>query len=307
MKTLILAFLTLAGFGLTLPVNVVKLEYSFKLGDEYRMTQTTRQTIKQSIMGTEQNGENNYSGEMTFKVVELTTNGAKLETQFLSLKNSSKTMMGDVVMDSEGPDNNEQNKVFRSMMKKPFFVMLNKSGLVEEVEGVENLWSGLTALGLDENTMKTTKQSLEQLLGKSSLKNSVEQAMVFYSDKKVKQGDTWTSKNGFPMDFPIEVDNSWNLAALNHTTATVNADGVFTTTDKGKPVNLPGGLKARVDLGGNQTMKASVDIKTGWPTDLHIVSELKGKMTLLAGGILQEDMDMPMQILTETSYKITKK
>lgn len=307
MKTLVLAFLTLAGFGLTLPVNVVKLEYSFRLGDEYRMTQTTRQTIKQSIMGTEQNGENHYSGEMTFKVVELTTNGAKLETQFLSLKNSSKTMMGDVVMDSEGPDNNEQNKVFRSMMKKPFFVTLNKSGLVEEVEGVENLWSGLTALGLDENTMKTTKQSLEQLLGKSSLKNSVEQAMVFYSDKRVKQGDTWTSKNGFPMDFPIEVDNSWNLAALNHTTATVNADGVFTTTDKGKPVNLPGGLKARVDLGGNQTMKASVDIKTGWPTDLHIVSELKGKMTLLAGGILQEDMDMPMQILTETSYKITKK
>jgi hypothetical protein len=210
-------------------------------------------------------------------------------------------------MDSEGVEDNIQNKIFKSMMKKPFYVTLNKTGVVENVEGAENLWSGLNTLGLDECTITSTKQSLEQLLGKNSFKNSVEQAMVYYTDKKVKQGDVWTSKNGFPMDFPIQVENSWNLANLGTTTAKVNADGVFTTIDKEKAITLPGGLKARVDLGGKQVMQANINLDTGWPSDLHISSELKGKMILLAGGILQEDMEMPMQILTDTSYKITRK
>ncbi|MBA4055901.1 MAG: hypothetical protein C0490_14400 [Marivirga sp.] len=307
MKTLHLAIILIIGSGFTAPVNMVKLEYAFRVGDEYTLTQITKQTINQSIMGTEQNGENMYSGEMNFKVVELTPSGARLETQFIALKNRSKTMMGDVTMDSEGSEDNMQNKIFKSMMKKSFFVTLNKTGVVENVEGAENLWSGLNTLGLDENTINSTKQSLEQLLGKNSLKNSVEQAMVYYTDRKVKQGDVWTSKNGFPMDFPIQIENSWNLVNLGTTTAKVSADGVFTTTDKQKAINLPGGIKAKVDLGGKQTMQANVNLDTGWPSDLHILSELKGKMILLAGGILQEDMEMPMQILTNTSYKITKK
>lgn len=307
MKTSHLAVILIIGSGFTTPLNTVKLEYVFKLGDEYIMKQITKQTIKQSIMGTEQNSENSYSGEMSFKVVEITNTGAKLETQFLSLKNRSKTTMGDVTMDSEGSEDNLQNKIIKSIVGKPFYIKLNKTGLVESVEDVENLWSGLDSVGLDENAINSTKQSFEQLLGKKSLKNSMEQAMVYYTEKKVRQGDVWTSTNEFPMDFPIQIDNTWNLADLGATTAKVNADGIFTTTDKEKAVNLPGGIQARVDLAGKQTMKANVHLDTGWPSDLHITSELKGKMILLAGAILQEDMEMPMQILTDTSYEITKK
>lgn len=286
--------------------NAVKLEYSFKVGDEYSMTQITKQTMKQTIMGTEQKGENMYTGSMTFKVTALTATGARLETQFITLKNSSKTMMGDASMDSEGPQEDVQNKVIRSMMKKSFFVTMNKTGTVEKVEGTENLWSGMSALGLDENTLATTKQSLVQLLSENSLKNSFEQAMVYYTDKKVKQGDTWNSKNDFPMDFPILVDNSWSLVSLTGTTAKVNADGIYTTTDKEKTIVLPGGFKAKVDLNGKQSMKSNVNVKTGWPSDLHIQSELMGKMILLAGGVIPEDMEVPMEISTETSYKIVK-
>jgi len=301
------ALLLFLASGFITPVKEVKLEYTFKIGDEYTMTQVTKQTIKQSIMGTEQNGENGYTGEMKFKVIELTDKGAKLETQFLTLKNSSKTIMGEVTMDSEGPGESVQNKVFKSMMKKSFIITLNTTGVVENVEGAENLWSDIGSLGLDENTLATTKQSLEQLLGKSSLKNNFEQAMVYYTDKKVKQGDTWNSKNAFPMDFPIQVDNSWSLVSLTGTTAKVNADGIYTTTDMGKIINLPNGIKAKIDLNGKQVMMSTVNVKTGWPIDLQIHSELKGKMILLAGGLLPEDMEVPMEILTETTYKIVKK
>ncbi len=258
MKTASFVFLLTILSAYASPFKGVKLEYRFVLGDDYTMTQVTRQTIKQIIMGTEQGGENAYSGEMNFKVIEITSSGARLETQFLKLKNSSKTVMGDVTMDSEGAEDNPQNKVFKTMMKKPFVITMNKAGIVENVEGAENLWSGMDDLGLDEATLNTMKQTLEQLLGENSLKNSFEQAMVFYADKNVSKGDTWDSKNAFPMEFPIVVNNSWILSEVSGSTAKVDAEGIYTTIDKEKPINLPNGIKAKIDLKGKQSIRSNV-------------------------------------------------
>ena len=72
-------------------------------------------------------------------------------------------------------------------------------------------------------------------------------------------------------------------------------------------MDLPGGLKAKTALSGKQAMKSKIDVKSGWPTKMDVLSELKGTMTLLAGGMIPEDMDVPMEILSETSYTITKK
>jgi hypothetical protein len=103
------------------------------------------------------------------------------------------------------------------------------------------------------------------------------------------------------------VENTWMLAGTAKTNANLTADGIFTTTDKEKTLTLPGGLKAKIDLNGKQALKSNVDIKTGWPTDIGVLSELKGTMTLLAGGVIPEDMEVPMEILTETTFKIVKK
>jgi len=37
------------------------------------------------------------------------------------------------------------------------------------------------------------------------------------------------------------------------------------------------------------------------------MSELKGKMILLAGGPIPEDMDIPMEIFSENSFTMKKK
>lgn len=285
----------------------VKLEYTFKIGDEYTMDQITNQTMKQTIMGTDQSGENHYSGTMILKVVSVTSTGARVETQFISLKNTSKTVMGETIMDSNGPEDNVQNKVFKAMMKKPFHIAITKLGRVEKVEGADNLWSDMGNLGIDETTLATLKQSLSQMLGENSLKSSFEQALIVYPDRKVKVGETWSSQNGFPMEFPILVDNTWTLVDAVSSSAVINANGVFTTTDKTKAISLPGGFKATVDLTGKQNMKASVNPKSGWPNDLNINSVLTGKMTLLAGGMLPQDMEVPMEIKTETAFKFIKK
>ncbi len=307
MKIAIWIFLLFLVSGFGLSTSGVRLEYTFHPGDEYTMTQNTSQTIKQFVMGAEQHGENVYAGEIALRVTELTKSGARLEAQFIKLRNISKSIMGDLTMDSEGTDETVQNRVFKALMRKSFFIVLNKSGRVEYVEGEENLWSGISAIGLDIDEETPLKMALNQMLSNSALKNNVEQAMVYYTDKQVKPGDTWNSKNEFPMDFPIQVENSWSLVNLTTSRANVKANGIYATTDRDRVLTLPNGMKAKVDLGGTQLMEATVSTKTGWPIALKIFSNLTGKMVLLAGGMLPMDMDIPMEVLTETEYTIVKK
>ena len=307
MNTIKLISFVAIAFGFSLYPNAVKLEYVFKVGDEYVMSQSTKQVLRQTIMGTEQKGENEYAGDMKMKVTEVTGDGAKIEMQFIRLKSRSVTVLGEVLMDSEGDAEQVQNKMVKAMMNKPFTVTASRSGQIVNVEGAENLWADLSSMNLDDRAAATAKQTLEQFMDNSALKSNIEQAMVRYSEGKVKEGDKWSSMTELPLDFPIKVDNSWSLIGLSGGTAKVNADGIFTTTDKERTIDLPNGIKAKVDLNGAQQLKSNVNVKTGWATDLLIHSELKGKMILLAGGVLPENMDVPMEIVTDTSYKIAKK
>jgi hypothetical protein len=291
----------------TLKTDAVKLEYNLKVGDVYEMQQQTNQNIKQTIMGMDQNGTSEYSGTMLMKVKSTTSDNSELETQFVKLRNSSKTLMGDNTMDSEGDQENPQNKVFKSMMNKTFTIILKKDGTIEKVSGTENLWADVDKLGLEEATVKAMREAMEQFMSESSLRKSLGQSMVRYSDKKEKVGDTWTSKSDFPMDFPIEINNVWKLSSHSGSTATVDANGVYTTIDADRIVTLPGGFKAKVNLAGTQIVNAVVKDKSGWSDLTSIQSNLKGKMILQAGGMIPTDMEIPMEITTKTSYTMVKK
>ncbi|MEO5979773.1 MAG: DUF6263 family protein [Chryseolinea sp.] len=307
MKISIIAIVLNFLYAFTLPADAVKLEYNLKVGDVYELQQQTNQTIKQTIMGMAQDGTSEYSGTMLMKVKSTTSDRSDLETQFLKLRNSSKTLMGENTMDSEGDQENPQNKVFKSMMNKTFTITLKKDGAIEKVSGTENLWSDVDKLGLDDATVKAMKEAMGQFMSESSLRKSLGQSLVRYSDKKVKVGETWTSKSDFPMDFPIEINNVWKLSSHSGTTATVDASGVYTTIDADRIVTLPGGFKAKVNLTGTQTVNAVIKDKSGWSDLTSIQSNLKGKMILQAGGMIPTEMEIPMEIATKTSYTTVKK
>jgi hypothetical protein len=70
---------------------------------------------------------------------------------------------------------------------------------------------------------------------------------------------------------------------MSESTVNLLGDGIF-TTDKEHVMSLPGGMKAKMDLQGKQATKNTINAKTGWPNTVETLSELKGKMILLAGG-----------------------
>ncbi|MBT1705460.1 DUF6263 family protein [Chryseosolibacter indicus] len=297
MKTILLLFTSLLLF--ITPADV-RLQYSFKTGDQYELNQSSTQTIKQSIpaMG-EIKIDINSGGALLFKVVELQGSSAKIEAKYTKLKVVSKSIMGDINLDSEGSDDNPQNKLVKSVINKPFFFTLSKNGKVDNVNGTESL--------LQDNDNPVVKQVLEQFLNPSSLKSNLELALINYPDEKIQEGHQWKNSTELPINYPIQIDNTWSLKKIEGSVASIDADGLLATRDKDKITALPNGIKSKADLNGRQALVAKVNTKTGWPNEIKILSEIKGKMTLLAGGFIPEDMDVPMEIVSESKFTIVKK
>jgi hypothetical protein len=307
MKIITSLLVLVATVAFTVPPADVKLQYQFKKGEQYLWTQDTKQTIKQSVLSMEQNSENVYQSEFLVKVAEVTSTGARLEVAYTMLKNMSKTPMGENSMDSGGDADKMENKIFQSLLNRPFIIVITKTGSVEKIENADNLWGGFKDLDIDDQKKKVIQESLQMMLGEESLKSNFQSAFVPYPDKKVKEGEKWTVSHNVVANFAMAIENTWSIVSLSSSVTNLYADGLYSTTDKEKTFNLPGGIKAKSDLSGKQAVKSTVNTKTGWPSKQELIVELKGTMTLLAGGMIPQDMEVPMEILSETTYTITKK
>jgi len=283
----------------------VKLEYVFRTGDTYEWTQTAKQIIKQNIMGTDQIVENNINSTLILKVVSINSTGASLACEYTNLSMSMKMPGGapPQSLESSGDTSKLENKVMRALLNKPFTIAITKMGVIEKIEGEENLWSGFASLGLSEQQKSTMKATLEQMLNEGSLKSSFAMLFVTYPDKKIKIGDSWKTRNDLGSTLPLTVDNTWVLTDATK----IAGDGVFTTTQKEKIVSLPNGIKAKFDLSGTQKTLTTYDPKTGWASEIVVNSTINGKMFLLAGGMIPQDMEVPMEILSESKSIVIKK
>ena len=308
MRTFRFLILILVATAFTFPAKDVKLEYAFKVGDQYDFAQTFKQTIKQNIPGMgDMTTVANIDATMGFKVVEVTATGAKIEASYSKMKAVTTNPMMNITLDSEGKEDNMQNKLIKVMMNKNFSFVVSKRGVVEKVEGIENLYSGLSTLGLDEATLAQVKQSMLQTISEKTIKTNLEMGFVQYPETKVKESDTWKNTAEVVSNFVGKIENSWLLKKLEGEVASIESDGNITTVDKEKIIMMPGGIKTKSDLAGRQMLAGKVNVKNGWPSEVKVLSEVKGQMKFLAGGMIPEDMDVPMEMTMEGTYTIVKK
>jgi hypothetical protein len=283
-----------------------KLQYSFKKGDTYEWSQSV--SVKQHLAGSgvDQNIESTAKANALMKVVELTAKGAKFEMEYTKVYTN--VPLANMQMDSEGDTSkNLPNKIVQAMKGRKFNFSMMKDGTVESIEHDENLWAGLTsANGFKEAQVAPLKQMLENSFRKSSIKTSLEAALIKYPEHNIKVGLTWNNKMETGAPFPLKTENVWTLESAEDPTAVVVGDGQIATTDTTKVVTLQG-YKATTNFKGRRVIKSHVNLATGWPETSKAYAEQKGSMILLAGGQIPEDMKMQMELSTESEYTIKKK
>jgi hypothetical protein len=307
MKKIFAGAIFIAACSFTFPAKEISLKYVFKKGDSYEWTQKANATQHIVVAGMDQNVVTSIDAICDMKVVDIIGTSAKFEISYRSLSSKSKLPQGDMVMDSEGDTAVIYTKLMRAMKEKKFNFTLTKNGSVESVDGIDNLWSGFGKLGLSEAQLGQMKQVLDQSFGKDSFKRSIEGAFVYYPEQKVQTGSTWKNVHAANSKLPIQTENVWTLESITEPNAIVISDGVITTTDTTKVITPQPGLRATASLKGRQVTKSTVSVSHGWPLTCKSYSEIKGTMTLLAGGQIPEDMKMEMEITSESEYTIRKK
>lgn len=285
----------------------ISLSYDLRENDRFELRQKTEQKVVQTIMGMNQTGNNAYDGIIDMRVVSVQSGSIRLEAKMTRLKSQMKNFMNEVNMDSEGNPAESSTKILRAMLNKPFFITMTRSGVIEKVENVDNLWSDVDKLELSESDKAKVKATIGQMINESSFKNGLGQAFLTYAPKPVQLKETWTTQSGIPADFPVRVDNKWLIESATSSHAVVSGDGVFHTTDKDKVVLLPGDMKAKVNLSGTQKVTGNASIRTGLPDKVGIEGRMSGTILLLAGGLLPMDVEVPINIETNTSYTFARK
>lgn len=303
----LLAFAVIAiTCAFTNPPKELQLHYVFKKGETFEWSQTTATTQHILVAGQDQNVETGIKSTMLMKTIEVKAGTAKFEMEYTSIVMKMKTQMGEMLMDSEGDTSKVLNKVMMALKGKKFNFTLTKNGLVESVENIENVWSGLAKLSQDPMVAQM-KPQIEKSFGKNSFKKSIEGGFVFYPEQKLQAGSTWKHTKEASMDIPMQIADNWTLESVTEPTAVVVSDGEITTTDSTKVIPMFGSYKATANLKGRQVTKSTVSTTMGWPQTSKSYSEIKGRMTLLAGGQIPEDMPMQVESTIETESTIKKK
>lgn len=307
MKRILVIALTAVICAFTNPPKELQLKYAFKKGESFEWTQTIMQTQNIAVAGQEIKNETGTKINALMKVLETSGSSAKFEIEYTSISIKSKSTQGDITMDSEGDTTSVVNKMASKMKGKKFTFTLSKFGIVEAVENVENIWSGIGELS-DPIAVQMKAQMGRAYFGKTAVKTNIENSLAYYADQKVQVGSTWKQTiTGFNETLPLQINNVWTLESVTDPTGVVVSDGVISTIDTTKVFAMMGAFKATSSLKGRQVTKSTISTTHGWPQTCKSYSEIKGKMMLLAGGQIPEDMPMQMEITTEAEYVLKKK
>lgn len=277
----------------------VQFHYVFKKGDAYEFVQTSSINQHFVVAGTDQTLTSSINSVMQMKTVEVMGTSAKFEVEYSKVSTKTETPQGPIVMDSEGDTTNMMNRMLNLMKGKKFQFTMTKNGTVESVENIDNLWS--------DPRVSQMIPALEQSFGKVTFMRTIENVFAFYPEEKLKPGSTWKNTSSLGMPWPLQVANSWSLESVNEPNAVIVNDGIITTSDSTMVINLQQGVRSTVNMKGRQVLKITVSPAHGWPQSSKSYYEVKGKMTLQAGGQIPGDMQMQMEIKNESEYLIKKK
>lgn len=300
------AIALLLALSLEFPAKDISLVYRLRVGDQFELRQKTEQKIVQTIMGMDQTGNNHYDGTIAMRVISSQSGSYRIEAKMTHLKSHLKNFMNEISLDSDGDAQNVSNRIARSMMNRTFYVTISQTGVIEKVENVDNLWAGIDELDVSGEEKQKVKASIGQMINESSFKNGLGQAFLSYPTKSVQLQESWNTQSGIPADFPVKADNKWVVESATSSEAVVRGDGIFKTTDKEKIVSLPGEFRAKVDLSGTQQVKGTTTLKTGLPAAVRLDGKMTGTILLLAGGLLPMDVQVPINIETQTDYTFVK-
>ncbi len=289
-----------------------KVQLNLVNGNTYKMAQTSNMDIHQEVNGQKIDMDMKMVGIMSFEVADVQDDTYTLNTMYdkMTMKIKSPYMSINIDGDDESEEDNPVYAIMKKMLKgmqgKVFTLKMNKQGEILEVDGFEEMITGVITeiadeLGdVNEQMLNAANKQMSQAYGKEALKGSFEMLFKVYNDKPVSVNDKWTQSIPLQTGMEGEYDVEYTLKEKTNNEIKIRAEGKLKTADKDAYVQM-NGMDAKYLLDGEYTGDYTLDAESGWIKTATLNFEAGGTVEIKANEQIPDGMSIPMNLKGKTT------
>jgi hypothetical protein len=264
-----------------------KLDLKLRLepGKSYGAKMIADQTITQTLMGQTQTITQSIGMGYTYQVQSVDPDGSmwvKITYDWVSYKQDSP--MGKVSYDSANPPATVPQAAigYAALVGRGFSAKITPTGEMTDVRGADQMVAEiLGAMNLPAGSARDQVEALLRTqLSDEALKDSFEKAALFYPDKPIAVGDSWSGQIALASGMPMILDTTWTLKARKNGVATVETRSDARPNPGAKPLELAG-MSISYELSGVQSGSMDLDEKTGWLLGGTLKQDVSGKVSAM--------------------------
>ena len=267
----------------------VTLTLQPKEGASYNLVQRMDQDISTSVMGMSQKLHQEMNFYFRYDVLAPVEAGSQLKITYerITFKNESGMMGVMVDYDSDNPEESGGNpmmagamtEAFAGLVDKSVTVIMDKQGKVVDVQGIEELYSGLGG-------------DVPPTMNADNMKKTMQGMMAIFPDVQVGEGDTWGAETDLTGEFPLLLTTTYKVENIDSKTVYLNVDGEIKTTEGAA---APGG-EGSIEMNGTQGGIMEVDRETGMVLKAELTQDISGEVE---AGPMKAPMEIESKITIE--------
>ncbi|MCH2214814.1 MAG: DUF6263 family protein [Flavobacteriales bacterium] len=287
------------GAGLVFPtlLSAQKVEMTLNLenGKTYVQKSILESTVSQTMMG--QNIEVKTSSDSSINIKKIKEAGEidTYEASYGDITLTSSQMGQTQIMSSDTASLESVDglsRAFAMLANKNFEVTMSGKGVVQEVNGLEEMVA---------EAMKNVPsgpgmaQMIESSVGINGFTKNLEMTTDIYPDKKVKVGDSWSKEQFVSVGLPIVSTATYTLKSISDGVATIDVKGTFATDPNNSTTELQG-MEATQYFEGTRSGTMTIEVSTGWVTSGDLEDDIVGSMTFAPNTQIPDGMTIPIEV-----------
>jgi len=269
----------------------VTLQLNLKQGDVFKLMTSTRQSIKQSVMGMATTIQQNNDMYLKQEVTKVNEKGdATLQVTYERIVSTTENAMtGKMTFDSDKDTvgEGEMAAAYKPLIGATFSYTLDKQGKVLAVEGMDALMDKVLAGAGDELQSQTMKKTFEQMFGEESMTSMMQGMNAIYPTTQIGVGDTWGAENTLGGGMGMVLKNTFKLENIEADKSVVSMTGEI-STDASSGIEISG-ISVSYSLEGNSEGTMEIDRKSGMVLNSKTTQKIKGSVKTMG-------MNVPMEI-----------
>jgi len=284
-----------------------RLELNLTKGEIYTQKLSSNMSIIQTINGQQANTNVSINGLTTYKVIDIQNSIYELEVRYESLTMKMSLPNGVMEFSSEKNDVNDIFSTLLGVLKnKPFLVRMTKTGKINEVKNIQNLFTDMFEKfpKLTDMQKQQIQSQLMQAYGEKAFKGNLEMCTAVFPNSIVSKGDKWVILTKLESGMAANMETTYELKEVNDSYYRFSGTSKIVTADKDAYIQS-NGMPLKYDMSGTMSSEIKINRKNGWVIESKINQIIKGTAQIKDNPQMPGGMTIPMTLSNEMT--ITEK